>query len=767
MIRHYLKIALRNLLRYKMQTLISIIGLAVGFASFALSGLWVKYEQSYDDFHDGADRIYVTSRPSVLSSGGYATTTSPLLASYLTTTFPEIEAATYAGFTREFNDGQNRHWKMISVDSTFTSLLPVTVLEGSLQFLYNTANEVAITDKAARMLFGKESAIGKEYPFDKRLTVTAVVKEWEGHSNYDFDVIARNEAPEYQEWGYAAGMTLFRVAKGTDMDALRKKLGGIEVTLKNRQMKYPVKITPLTEWHYTYPRFNTFIRIEYVRLFCLISLLIVLGALFNYLILYLIRIRMRQREWALRKVNGATERSLIALLMYEIILLLTAAVLTGFLLVELSLPVFKHWSHIFDEENSFFYKETFLYMSAAIGVVLLFVWCTLLVQRRFTLQSAISSVHARRFSAFYRRAGLWFQLVISIGFIFCTVVMMKQLNHLSTSADMGITHPEVEYVAFLQGVPENETEGWVKLMKEIPGIDFREVSNIPLPSSSNSMFSTSEWEGKQPGDEEIAVNDYQISKETFDLFGLQLVAGEFPDETADRNSILINEALLKKVGWKEPIGKIFSDTYIVAGVLKDIRLSPTTQAMPAIYTVSAFPPTKQYVYTYQGDSKDVQQRINERMKQNYPDFYLWSSSVSRIIEDATASERVLMKLLAVASVVCVIIAVFGIFSLINLSCEQRRKEIAIRKVNGASLTDIISIFLKEYMALLALAAAVAFGAGYMVMKHWMEAYVIRTEISWWIYAVIFSIVLFIILISIGWRIWQAARQNPAKVIKSE
>lgn len=474
MIRHYLKIALRNLLRYKMQTLISIIGLAVGFASFALSGLWVEYEQSYDDFHDGADRIYVASRPSVLSSGGYATTTSPLLASYLTTTFPEIEAATYAGFTREFNDGQNRHWKMISIDSTFTSLLPVTVLEGSLQFLYNTANEVAITDKAARMLFGKESAIGKEYPFDKRLTVTAVVKEWEGHSNYDFDVIARNEAPEYQEWGYAAGMTLFRVAKGTDMDALRKKLEGIEVALKNRQMKYPVKITPLTEWHYTYPRFNTFVRIEYVRLFCLISLLIVLGALFNYLILYLIRIRMRQREWALRKVNGATERSLIALLMYEIILLLTAAVLTGFLLVELSLPVFKHWSHIHDEENSFFYKETFLYMSAAIGVVLLFVWCTLVVQRHFTLQSAISSVHARRFSAFYRRAGLWFQLVISIGFIFCTVVMMKQLNHLSTSADMGITHPEVEYVAFLQGVPENETEGWVKLIRFLSMVAQRE-----------------------------------------------------------------------------------------------------------------------------------------------------------------------------------------------------------------------------------------------------------------------------------------------------
>lgn len=767
MIQHYLKIAFRNLRKYKAQTLISIIGLAVGFASFALSGLWLNYEQSYDTFHDGADRIYATSRPTVFSTGGYSTVTSPLLAPYLVKTFPEIEAATYIRFGTQFNDEQKRHWKVIAVDSTFFSILPVTLIEGSLQFLNNTADEVAISEKAARKLFGDESPIGKEYPFDKKLIITAVVKEWKGHSNYDFDVISRGAAPEYQEWGYAAGTTLFRVAKGTDMEALREKLEAIEVSLKDRPMKYPVKATPLTELHYTYPTHHTFVRIEYVRLFCMISMLIVLGALFNYLILYLIRIRMRQREWALRKVNGATERGLIGLLMTEIVLLLLAAIFVGFLLVEITLPTFKSWSHIYVEDKFFFYRETLVYMLMAVGSVLLFACGTLVVQRRFSLQSAISSFHTRRFSAFYRRAGLWFQLVISIGFMFGTVVMMKQLNHLRTSTDMGVTNYDVEFVAFLQGIPDSEMEGWVKLMKEIPEIDFREVYNIPLPVATNSMFSTSDWEDKQSGDdEEIAVNDYQISRETFDLFGLQLVAGEFPDEAADRNSILINEALLKKVGWKEPIGKKFNNC-IVVGVLKDIRLSPTTQAMPARYTVSAYPPQKQYVYSYQGKYEDIQKIIDERIKKTYPDFYMWSRSVGRIIDDATASERILMKLLAVASVVCIIIAVFGIFSLINLSCEQRRKEIAIRKVNGASLSDITGIFLKEYVTLLALAAVVAFGAGYMVMRRWLETYVIQTDIPWWIYAAILAVVIIIICISIGWRIWQAARQNPANVIKSE
>lgn len=766
MIQHYLKIAIRNLLRYKAQTLISVIGLAVGFASFALSGMWVNYEQSYDSFHEGADRIYVASVSSVFYSSGYSTVTSPLLAPYLVKNFPGIESATYTNFTTEFNDEQSRHWKMISVDSAFISIFPVTVLEGSLQFLYNTADEVAISDKAARMLFGDESPIGKEYPFDKKMTITAVVQEWKGHSNYNFDIISRRKTPKYQEWGYADGTTLFRVTPGTNVDALQKKLESMEVDMRGTIRKYPVRITPLTEMHYTYPHYNTFVRIEYVRLFCLVSMLIVLGALSNYLIIYLIRIRMRQREWALRKVNGATEKSLIILLMSEIILLLFAAILVGLLLVEICLPTFKQWSYIF-EESYFFYKETLIYMSIATGTVLFFAWATLAIQRHFTLQSAISSVFTSRFSAFYRRTGLWLQLVISIGFIFCTIVMIKQLHHLRTSADMGVTQTDVEYVAYLQGIPDDEKENWIRLMKEIPGIDFREVSNLPLPGSSNSMFTTIEWDDKQPGDEEIAINSFQVSKETFDLFGLQLMAGIFPDESSDRNDVLINEALAKKFGWKNPIGKKFFKSYVVAGVLRDIRLSPTVEAMPAVYTISMYPPKKEYVYTYHGKYEDAQKAINEHIKKSYPDFYMWSRSFGRIIDDATASERVLMKLLTVSSIICIIIAVFGVFSLVNLSCEQRRKEIAVRKVNGATISNIVGIFLREYMAILVLAATVAFAAGCIVMTHWLEGYVIQTTITWWIYVTILATVIVIISISIGWRIWQAARQNPAKVIKSE
>ena len=131
------------------------------------------------------------------------------------------------------------------------------------------------------------------------------------------------------------------------------------------------------------------------------------------------------------------------------------------------------------------------------------------------------------------------------------------------------------------------------------------------------------------------------------------------------------------------------------------------------------------------------------------------------------SENALLKMLGVGTIVCILISAFGIFSQITLSCERRRKEIAIRKVNGARIKDILFMFMKEYFLILSAAAIISFPIGYILMKRWLESYIQQTDISVWIYISIFAGIAFIIAICIGWRVWQAARQNPAEVIKSE
>jgi ABC-type antimicrobial peptide transport system permease subunit len=141
--------------------------------------------------------------------------------------------------------------------------------------------------------------------------------------------------------------------------------------------------------------------------------------------------------------------------------------------------------------------------------------------------------------------------------------------------------------------------------------------------------------------------------------------------------------------------------------------------------------------------------------------------LSMIIEWSLRSERILMKLLGIASGVCIFITLFGIFSMVSLTCERRRKEMAIRKVHGAKIRDIIGLFAKEYGILLLVSAVVAFSVGYAVMKQWLQTYVIQTTISWWIYVAILAAVTLMIVLCVGYRVWKAANENPADVVKSE
>jgi ABC-type antimicrobial peptide transport system permease subunit len=150
----------------------------------------------------------------------------------------------------------------------------------------------------------------------------------------------------------------------------------------------------------------------------------------------------------------------------------------------------------------------------------------------------------------------------------------------------------------------------------------------------------------------------------------------------------------------------------------------------------------------------------------------WSSpyrlrNVEEEYDKLLASEYMLMRLLGIAALTCVLIAAFGIFSLVSLSCQQRRKEIAIRKVNGARIGDILALFAREYVLMLVLAAVVAFPIGYVLMKRWLQSYIEQTPISWWLYAAIFCGITAVVALCIGWRVWQAARSNPAETIKSE
>lgn len=772
MIYHYLKVAFRNLVKYKTQSLVSIVGLAVGFTCFALSALWIRYEMTYDNFHEGADRIYLAGKAFDLQGDGFSYLTSSLLANYLEKNCPEIEKACRIrlGSYEEpiIYDKMEYRLMQLEVDSSFISMFNITVLEGD-NYLRLNKDQIAITDKAAKRLFGDESPIGKQMVFPEsdnvEKTIVAVVESWKGHSLYPFDIL--NFCFDWPpDWGIQQYHTLFRVYPNTDIKALEQRLKEYKVQQDSYQQIISTPIALLSTLRSTHPREDVNVKLNHVRLFACIGGLVIICGLCNYLTMLITRIRMRKRELALRKVNGASNAGLLSLILSELILLLIISSGIGIMLIELVLPVFKRLSQI-NENTSFFYGEACVYiliillLTTAIASILVF------YINRQTLLDSINHKSNLHLSGWFYKGSILFQLFISIGFVFCTIVMMKQLNYLLNSKELGLEKHNVGVIVSSYGIP------FEKILNQMPDVTERlNGFYTPIPKMIFSAYHIDEWEGQKDKTQIIKVEREAINQDFVDFFQVELIEGSMLDEKDGKDAIVINESAAKAFGWNQPIGKKIrmgiNEVYTVKGVIKDICYNaPTFPVAPAVFLL---PESNggHFIFKFkEGTWNAVSKKLKEEAHKINPNANLFLVNMEEKYDEFMKSEVTLSKLLSVVSFICIVIAVFGIFSLVTLSCEQRRKEIAIRKVNGASVRVILNLFFKEYLLLLIFASLMAFPLGYAIMKHWLEGYIKQTPIDLWIYVAILVVMLLIIFVSIIWRVWRAARQNPAEVIKSE
>ena len=773
MIKHYLKVAFRNLMKYKTQSLVSIIGLAVGFTCFALSALWIRYEMTYDDFHEGADRIYLAGSSFRLYGDGFNYNSSSFLADYLAKNCPEVEkvCCIYYDWDEKKIKNEDTEFSVrrIEVDSSFISMFNIKVLDGD-NHLQLKKDEIAITENTAERIFGKESPIGKHLIFEENneeKTIVAIVKSWEGHSLFSFDILL----PFYDaspNWGRQRCQTLFRTYPNCDMKALQQRLSEHEVQQEGH--KYPIStpIALLSTLRSTHPREDVNVKLDHIRLFACISGLVIICGICNYLTMLVTRIRMRRRELALRKVNGSSNRGLLTLLLIELVLILLLSSGVGLVLIELILPTFKRLSQI-DESTSFFYIEVFVYILSLVAVTVGF--ASLLIQyiSRRTLLNNISKKSNTHLSGWFYKISIFFQLFISLGFVFCTLVMMMQLHFLLNTRELGIERHNVGAVVYCsENIPFKE------VVNQIPEIaECLNGFHTPIPKMYYSTYRLKEWDGKNTDSEQyIELEDETINQEYADFFGVEVLDGNMLDEKDGKDMVVINEAAVKALGWTQPIGKKIGKLgkqYIVKGVIKNISYNaPIHPVAPAMFHLPDSRDRGGIIFKVEEGTWDiVSEKIKAEVNKVNPNAELMLSNMEEVYDAYMKSERTLCKLLSVVSAICIIIAVFGIFSLVTLSCQQRRKEIAIRKVNGASARLILNLFFKEYLLLLVMASCIAFPLGYVIMKRWLENYVKQTPVNLWIYIGIFAGMLLVIFSSIVWRVWKAAIQNPAEVIKSE
>ena len=782
MILHYLKIALRNLLKYRTQTAISVLGLAVGFTCFAFAIRWIHYETTFDAFHRDADRIYLVTTNSHDLSGKHSSATPNALSSYLKENYLEVEEG--ISFLHNplsiSHEGDVIKMERIGADTAFMRMMDIRVLEGTSQFL-TQKNEIAITREGAFRLFGTDKVIGKTittHQDKQEYRIGAIVSGWGKHSTLPYELVSGVSVPPL--WNNDFFMTLIKVKVGTDVKALEEKMSQhFPKEMKDfysRASRF--WLTPLTDIRhadYLYAA-DSIVALRYVVYCSIVGILIIVCSLVNFLTLFVDRLRIRRREMALRKVHGASEGSLLRMLLTDVSIILLMALVIGMMFIELLQSPFAQLTGIPFEELSI-YRKCLIYV---IGIVLaswLIAGMVIVFFRHHSLHEAITRGH--RSEQRFRKFNIGLQLMVCIAFVLATFIMQKQIHHLRNK-EVGF---EYQHRASMK-IWGADMNVWVEKLKALPMVT-EVLPPIYQPLVKQAITVTTSiysWDGLGKDlDTPIILLRMNAGQEMFEFYHTKLLAGQWMNEESSRDDVIIMANMAKKMGWKpeEAIGKQF---YLaqgnhfpktIVGVLEDCYFNGLTGEAP--FTIFENTYHRKWAWTdcsilfkYRPDTwEKCSLQIKKMVEAEHPDKELMLFSEEETFNDYLKAESLLSQLLNFASMVCMLIAIFGIYSLITLTCEQRRKEIAIRKVNGATVSVILRMFLREYMALLGAAAFVAFPVTYAVMKRWIETYNRQTDIGVWPFISVLCIMAFVIIGSISWRVWKAANENPADVVKSE
>ena len=787
MIKHCLKIAIRNLVKYKVQSAVSILGLAVGFVCFSLSLYWIHYEMTYDHFRQDADRIYMVRTNDEYTEGKISTRVPYSLAAYLAQHFPDIAVAAPFHLISERISVNDKYQDAVfsSADSAWMNLMDIRIIKGNRNFMLPKDNaEIAITEEAAKKWLRTEDPIGKEVKMLRRTKkICAIVQAENRHTNFPFDFIGNPELGK--TWWYITWSILIKVKPDTDIEELESKINANlpaelkQVTLTRKTGIERIILTPLSKLHYAKDFRDdkeAGITFQYIIYFSIAGILIITCALINYLTLFINRMRVRQREMTLRMIHGANIRSLVSLLTVEFLLLLACAVTTGFLLIEICFPSFIELTGI-DTAKSSLYGEAFLFISLISLIILTAIIGLLYILYHRSLHLSLRYNTGRSTGTQLRRGSIVLQLFVCLSFIGCTVLINQQLDYLR-HRDLGL---KIKNRGSFSVMGDMDYTPLIRKIKELPMItEVMQPDYYPIVSQLTAIGQFDNWEGLDiPIDTPVPVKLFLGKEDFFRFYDITLLAGEWLDDLSTYEDIIINESLARRMGWspQEAIGKHIIQSYItytIVGVVKDCHYGAPTLPIPHTgflvgEQMGLMQRSAGILFKYKEGTWNECRKALEHLYQTEcsPENILRLNSEEEVYNNYLRSEEMLTRLLSFASLVCILTAMFGIYSLVTLTCEQRRKEIAIRKVNGATVWSILFLFFREYLIMLCIAALFAFPITYVIIKQWILNYVRQVSISPLPFILILIGLALTVIAGISWRVWKAANENPAEVIKNE
>jgi putative ABC transport system permease protein len=786
MLKNYFKVAVRNLLRNKGFSIINISGLAIGMASAILILLWIQNEINYDRFHAKKDRLYeVWSNDAVNNSIRSLVYTPEIMAPVLKKDYPEIEQVSRVAWNRNllFSVGdKNLPVSGTMVDADFLTMFSFPLVKGNTGAAFNNPYSIVLTQKLAHRLFGDEDPMGKIIRIENsdNFTVTGILKDLPNNTLFDFEYLqsyglATANKWIDEDWTDIGVRTFVSLKPNTSLAGINSKIKNIIPKYsggraKTEEFLYPVRKLRL------YSQFENGKvvggRIRIVRTFGLVAIFILLIACINFMNLSTARSEKRAKEVGIRKVAGAQKKSLVGQFLGESVLIAFIAGVLAIIIVQLCLPAFNELTKkqlFVDYGNLYFWFAAMGFMSFT-GILAGSYPAFFLsaFKPMFVLKGAFKKAHTL---VTPRKVLVVAQFTFAIALIICTIVVERQIKY-AQSREIGYDKNNLGYVYAQGDIGKN-----YELIKNAllnSGIAVA-VSRTQAPLTQNWSSGISlKWQGKDPN-AKIQINRYSEDGDLVKTAGMQLVEGrdiDIKNYPSDSTACLISESAVKVMGFKNPIGQIISDDPVewhVVGVTKDFILeSPYERIKPFMIKGPKYDGNVIHIKLNNKNATAQNLASAEKIfKQYNPAYPFEFHFIDEEYAQKFNTEQLVGTLASLFALLTIFISCLGLFGLATYMAENRIKEIGVRKVLGATVTNIAFLLSKDFVRLVVLAIVIASPVAWFFMNKWLKDYDYRINISWWIFFVAGSLAILIALITVSFQAIKAAIANPVKSLRTE
>lgn len=797
MIRNYFKIAWRNLNKHKIFSLINIFGLAVGIAVFSIIALYVADELSFDQFNVKADRIFRVVQHGTWNGGRFdlAPTSAPYAAA-MKADYPEVEDAVRVnaegGGKLSYGDKQLINDHIVFADNSIFNIFTYHFIAGDAEKALLRPQSIVLTRSLAKALFGNPaSALNKTIYFDKNYPnqVTGVIGDVPVNSHLTFEGIRSFDSNYNEPWQVADLSTYVLLKNHHDY----KKIEASSQSFYNKYLKtalanvhYTLELQPLTSIHlhskldYDAPNNGS---ASYVYIFSMIGLLVLGIAIINYVNLATARSSMRVKEIGVRKVIGSDRKQLLVMFFTESVLLNLIAAFAGCFIVYAALPLFNQLSGKSLDIWYFGKIETIggLVLFAVFTGILSGIYPAMFLSGFKTIPAMKGQLGNQSSTVFFRKSLVVFQFIITIVMITGSCVIYSQLRYV-LHKDLGFNKQQVLTFHIHDKGARTKAAAIKQQLMQNPAVESVGIAGNPIGNNDLATGSFSLDVNGKAGPDTKMVENLLIDQDFITTMQIKLAQGRnfSADQPTDKtDAIIVNETLVKEMGWKDVIGKSVRAggvdstghalTKTIIGVVKDFntyslqhKISPMVLAMPA----NANDGDNLYIRIAKNNitaTLDYIRRIYGSFDQDKVEFHFLDQNFANQYQ----SEEKQGTLLLIFTILAISIACLGLFGLVTFTAQQRNKEIGIRKILGASVNNIVNLLSRDLIKLVLIATLIATPIAIWAMQKWLEGFAYRIHLQWWMFVLASGIAVLIAFVTVSFQSIKAAIANPVRSLRNE